>query len=143
MGSNSKRSSGPVLRSLSPQGRFPSYNSVSHLSSSSSSSAFASSTSSSFYSPPSTTQIRLFDARQSIFPESFIAEVPILDRADPHLPIATYMSRRSTPITSPASPRGRRVCALRPRIPDRSVAVSTRTATITPTPEGTRSCRTG
>ncbi|CAI0415228.1 unnamed protein product [Linum tenue] len=53
MGSNSKRSSGPVLRSLSPRGRFPSYNSAGHLSSSSSSSAFASSTSSSFYSPPS------------------------------------------------------------------------------------------
>ncbi|CAL1360049.1 unnamed protein product [Linum trigynum] len=58
MGSNSKRSSGPMLRSLSPRGRFPSYNSASHLSSSSSSSAFASSTSSSFYSPSSTSPNR-------------------------------------------------------------------------------------
>ncbi|KDP33557.1 hypothetical protein JCGZ_07128 [Jatropha curcas] len=50
--SQSRRSSGPVLRSLSPHGRFGSSQTDSYLSSSSSSSAFASSTSSSFYSPP-------------------------------------------------------------------------------------------
>lgn len=49
--SQSRRSSGPVLRSLSPRGRFVTSNVNSYLSSSSSSSAFASSTSSSFYSP--------------------------------------------------------------------------------------------
>ncbi|KAG8636358.1 uncharacterized serine-rich protein C215.13 [Manihot esculenta] len=50
--SESRRSSGPVLRSLSPCGRFPTLHTNSYLTSSSSSSAFASSTSSSFYSPP-------------------------------------------------------------------------------------------
>ncbi|CAN1169311.1 hypothetical protein LINPERPRIM_LOCUS19742 [Linum perenne] len=51
MSSNSKKGTGPVLRSLSPSARFPSYGSGSRQSSSSS--AFASSTSSSFYSSPS------------------------------------------------------------------------------------------
>ncbi|KAJ9167700.1 hypothetical protein P3X46_019308 [Hevea brasiliensis] len=50
--SQSRRSSGPVLRSLSPCGRFPTHHTNSYLSSSASSSAFASSTSSSFSSPP-------------------------------------------------------------------------------------------
>ncbi|KAJ7966215.1 Calcium uptake 1, mitochondrial [Quillaja saponaria] len=51
--SSRTRSSGPVLRSLSPSGRFCS-STTSNTSFSSSSSAFASSTSSSFYSPSST-----------------------------------------------------------------------------------------
>ncbi|KAL3566096.1 hypothetical protein D5086_031511 [Populus alba] len=50
--SQSRRSSGPVLRSLSPRGKLPTH--YNNSLSSSSASAFASSTSSSFYSPPST-----------------------------------------------------------------------------------------
>jgi hypothetical protein len=50
--SQSRRSSGPVLRSLSPRGRLQTH--YNNSLSSSSASAFASSTSSSFYSPPST-----------------------------------------------------------------------------------------
>ncbi|CAI0627380.1 unnamed protein product [Linum tenue] len=141
-----KRSSGQVLRSLSPRGRFPSYNSAAHLSSSSSSSAFASSTSSSFYSPSSaffrTTAPPHRSAsptRVNVYPQS--PSSPTfrfsIDRSTSPNRSISVTTKHTNHISS--LPRGRRVCALRPRIPDRFVAVSTRTAPRTATPEGARS----
>ncbi|CAL1361418.1 unnamed protein product [Linum trigynum] len=120
-----KRSSGPVLRSLSPRGRFPSYNSAGHLSSSSSSSTFASSTSSSFYSPSSAfflpTQIRLSDALQSISPESFVADVPILDR---QIHIFQSQHIRHEAHQSHLQPPARKTCMCSPTSHPRSFCCS-------------------
>ncbi|CAI0398990.1 unnamed protein product [Linum tenue] len=88
MGSNSKRSSGLVLRSLSPRGRSSrtTLPVISHLPRPHRRSCLPRARAFTLRrrpssAPRSTTQIRLSDARQSIFPESFVvADVPILDR---------------------------------------------------------------
>ena len=107
--SRSKRSSGPVLRSLSPSGRLQTHNNYS-LSSSSSASAFASSTSSSFYSPPSAffqnshqrsaspTRVNLYSSSPPLSPSFRFS----IDRStSPNRSISVSKKNHSHPISAP------------------------------------------
>ncbi|KAH8504155.1 hypothetical protein H0E87_011712 [Populus deltoides] len=107
--SRSKRSSGPVLRSLSPSGRLQTHNNYS-LSSSSSASAFASSTSSSFYSPPSAffknshqrsaspTRVNLYSSCPPLSPSFRFS----IDRStSPNRSISVSKKNHSHPISAP------------------------------------------
>ncbi|KAJ6915215.1 hypothetical protein NC651_017260 [Populus alba x Populus x berolinensis] len=110
--SRSKRSSGPVLRSLSPSGRLQTHNnySLSSSSSSSSSSAFASSTSLSFYSPPSAffqnshqrsaspTRVNLYSSCPPLSPSFSFS----IDRStSPNRSISVSKKNHSHPISAP------------------------------------------
>ncbi|KAJ6995134.1 hypothetical protein NC653_017807 [Populus alba x Populus x berolinensis] len=110
--SRSKRSSGPVLRSLSPSGRLQTHNnySLSSSSSSSSASAFASSTSLSFYSPPSAffqnshqrsaspTRVNLYSSCPPLSPSFRFS----IDRStSPNRSISVSKKNHSHPISAP------------------------------------------
>ncbi|KAB5513873.1 hypothetical protein DKX38_027779 [Salix brachista] len=141
--SQSRRSSGPVLRSLSPRGRFQTHNNYSLSSSSPSASAFASSTSSSFYSPPSTffqnshqrsespTRVNLYSASPLSPSFCFSIDQPI----SPNRSISVSKKNHSHPISapkrgcmcSPTTHRGSFRCSLHKNTPS-----STSTAPFTP-----------
>ncbi|KAF9662094.1 hypothetical protein SADUNF_Sadunf18G0017600 [Salix dunnii] len=142
--SQSRRSSGPVLRSLSPRGRLQTHNNYSLSSSSSPASAFASSTSSSFYSPPSTffqnshqrpespTRVNLYSTSPPLSP-SFCFSI---DRPNsPNRSISVSKKNHSQPISapkrscmcSPTTHRGSFRCSLHKNTPS-----STSAAPFTP-----------
>ncbi|KAJ6697799.1 hypothetical protein OIU79_011370 [Salix purpurea] len=141
--SQSKRSSGPVLRSLSPGGRLQTHNNYS-LSSSSSASAFASSTSSSFYSSPSAffqnshqrsaspTRVNLYSSSPPLSPSFRFS----IDRStSPNRSISVSKKNHSHPISapkrtcmcSPTTHRGSFRCSLHKNSP-----VSSNPAMFTP-----------
>ncbi|KAF9681270.1 hypothetical protein SADUNF_Sadunf06G0208300 [Salix dunnii] len=141
--SQSKRSSGPVLRSLSPGGRLQTQNNYS-LSSSSSASAFASSTSSSFYSSPSAffqnshqrsaspTRVNLYSSSPPLSPSFRFS----IDRStSPNRSISVSKKNHSHPISapkrtcmcSPTTHRGSFRCSLHKNSP-----VSSNPAMFTP-----------
>ncbi|KAJ6856378.1 hypothetical protein NC651_038095 [Populus alba x Populus x berolinensis] len=138
--SQSRRSSGPVLRSLSPRGRLQTH--YNNSLSSSSASAFASSTSSSFYSPPSTffhnshqrsaspTRVNLYST--SVSPSFRFS----IDRSiSPNRSISVSKKKHSHPISapkrtcmcSPTTHRGSFRCSLHKNTPS-----STNPAPFTP-----------
>uniref|UniRef100_A0A6N2N874 Serine-rich protein-like protein n=1 Tax=Salix viminalis TaxID=40686 RepID=A0A6N2N874_SALVM len=141
--SQSKRSSGPVLRSLSPGGRLQTHNNYS-LSSSSSASSFASSTSSSFYSSPSAffqnshqrsaspTRVNLYSSSPPLSPSFRFS----IDRStSPNRSISVSKKNHSHPISapkrtcmcSPTTHRGSFRCSLHKNSP-----VSSNPAMFTP-----------
>ncbi|KAJ6383020.1 hypothetical protein OIU77_031445 [Salix suchowensis] len=141
--SQSKRSSGPVLRSLSPGGRLQTHHNYS-LSSSSSASAFASSTSSSFYSSPSAffqnshqrsaspTRVNLYSSSPPLSPSFRFS----IDRStSPNRSISVSKKNHSHPISapkrtcmcSPTTHRGSFRCSLHKNSP-----VSSNPAMFTP-----------
>ncbi|CAK7353810.1 unnamed protein product [Dovyalis caffra] len=129
--SQSRRSSGPVLRSLSPSGRLQTHNNYSL--SSSSSSAFASSTSSSFYSPPSTFfqnshQRSASPTRVNIYSSSPSFRFSIDRSISPSRSISVAKKNHSHPISapkrscmcSPTTHRGSFRCSLHKNTPSPS-----------------------
>ncbi|KAJ6295405.1 hypothetical protein OIU78_023429 [Salix suchowensis] len=142
--SQSRRSSGPVLRSLSPHRRLQTHNNYRLSSSSSSASAFASSTSSSFYSPPSTffqnshqrseslTRVNVYSASPPLSPSfCFSIDQPI----SPNRSLSVSKKNHSHPISaptrgcmcSPTTHRGSFRCSLHKNTPS-----STSQAPFTP-----------
>ncbi|KAG5225234.1 protein TPRXL [Salix suchowensis] len=142
--SQSRRSSGPVLRSLSPHRRLQTHNNYRLSSSSSSASAFASSTSSSFYSQPSTffqnshqrseslTRVNVYSASPPLSPSfCFSIDQPI----SPNRSLSVSKKNHSHPISaptrgcmcSPTTHRGSFRCSLHKNTPS-----STSQAPFTP-----------
>ncbi|XP_028760705.1 uncharacterized serine-rich protein C215.13 [Neltuma alba] len=131
MAASSRKSSGPVLRSLSPSGRF--YNRHSSSTSSSSSSAFASSTSSFFSRSISPTRVNLcgpsssvpsvrFSLDRSTSPNRSISVTPRAGASSSGQAVKRQSQQKRTCMCSPTSHPGSFRCSLHKNFGSNSVA---------------------